>query len=162
LTLSELISLRSWQRLSSVGMALCLITGVHAAHMAAPPVFLGLWINEILPEDLRHFESIKLPTKAMTVTVTRAGGAAVKRQRVGVKGNFSVAQVSDLLQAVVATDETYWNSRDPMVVDIIGDSRRTIVNTSWSGHQEGDLASYVYTLEDGKWHNLYRCCKKTP
>jgi hypothetical protein len=140
--------------------ALALLMGGHHALWAKPAVVLELWVNELLPEDVRHFAAIKGSTKAVTVTIKRPGTTAVKRQRVDIKGDFTVGQISALLQSILGADESYWNARGPLGVSIVGDSRRTIVNTSWGNVPSGgDGASYVYTLEDGKWRYLYRCCR---
>jgi len=141
--------------------ALAFLVGAIDATAGAPRVSVEYWINELLPDDLRTFEAIQLPTKSITVGITRPGTTTVRRQRVDVKGDYEVVQVTELLQAILGEDDRYWNSRAPVVVGVIGDSRRTMVNTSWgNGAQEGDT-SHVYTLEEGKWRYLYQCCRKT-
>jgi hypothetical protein len=141
-------------------VVLALVMGAVEVFAAKPAVVFGLWINQLLPDDISHFESIKGPTRDVTVTIRRAGASTVKRQRVNVKGDFSVNQVSALLQEILETDEHYWSTRDPLGIGVVGDASRTIVNTSWgSGSQEGGGSSYVYTLENGKWRSLYRCCR---
>ncbi|MEO8308694.1 MAG: hypothetical protein ABI616_11720 [Pseudomonadota bacterium] len=130
-------------------------------HAARPDVSMELWINELLPDDVKHFAAIKGPTKAVTITIKHVGTNAVKRQRVDVKGDFGVTSISALLQTMIGTDVRYWTTSGPLNVGVVGDNHRAIVTTSWgSGTLDAGGASQVYTLEEGKWRYLYRCCKE--